>query len=151
MKRSWVFSLLNFLPGLLFCTLFIVLASCATMDPMVDVEKTWDEAYIRIPGLLPVSKEHREKYLSEMLADKKYPTVIYFHSAGGLNSPESRGDFDVFEELNLAVVAPHSYARKRPHWVRGGTSRDTSRQIVFIRKAEITFALEQVRQQALND
>lgn len=137
MKRT----ILLFLWSMCFC-----LISCATTGPSVDVGKTWDEAYIRIPGLLPVAKEHREKYFAEMLKGKKYPTVLYFHGAGGLNSPESRGDFDVLEKLNIAVVAPHSYARERPRNDMGDAGLAIATEIFYLRDEEITLALERVRQ-----
>lgn len=49
---------------LLAVTFFAV--ACATLDPMKAVEKTWDEAYVRIPGMIPAVKEQRAKQLAKL-------------------------------------------------------------------------------------
>jgi len=128
---------------LLLCSLCLGFAACATINPSKDVELTWDEAYIRIPGFLP----------SEILPNTKYPTVIYMHGGGGLSRAAYR-DIDVVLKAGVAVIALNSYARTRPrnpsedlsYTCPQGECWGTFNRIFAMRTAELTYALEKVRQ-----
>ena len=128
---------------LLLCTLCLGFAACATLNPSKDVELTWHEAYIRIPGFLP----------SEIPPNTKFPIVIYMHGSGGLSRAAYR-DIDVALKAGVAVIALNSYARTRPrnpgedlsYTCPQGECWRIFNQIFALRTAELTYALKKVRQ-----
>ncbi|MBL6929189.1 MAG: hypothetical protein ISR44_08450 [Rhodospirillales bacterium] len=128
-------------------------AACVTMDPTVDVELTWDQAFVRVPGLIPVSlKEQRERQIAELPPGTTFPTVIYMHGGGGL-SPYAYKDIKIVQKAGFAVIALNSYARTRPsnpgndlnYTCPHGDCWAIDRNIFNFRNAELKYALEQVR------
>jgi len=130
--------------------LFLTLTACVTADPTKDVELTWEEAYVRMPGLLPVVKEHRARQLAELPPGTTFPTLIYMHGSGGL-WPGAYKDIAVAEKAGLAVIAINSYARDRPK--NPGQNLASScdncwhiyREIFALRTAELAYTLQKVR------
>lgn len=128
------------------------LAACATVDPATDVDLTWDGAYVRVPGVLPLAASHRDKIPDLLPPGARVPTVIYLHGGGGL-SRAAYGDIAVALKAGMAVIAPDSFARKRarnpgvdlnytcPH----GECWAIERTIFAQRTAELAHALERVR------
>ena len=133
--------------------LLLALSACASLDPAKDVELTWDRAYVRIPGALPLAPAHRHLLPSYLPPGTRYPTVIYMHGAGGL-SRSAYGDIDVALEAGVAVIALDSYARERPgnpgvdlsYTCPDGTCWTIDRQILAFRTAELAYALERLKQ-----
>jgi dienelactone hydrolase len=127
------------------------LAACGTpFDPSKDVELTWDQAYVHIPGLLPTIKEFREDYIARERPNTKFPTVIYMHGGGRIGT-SAHGDMEVAREAGLAVIALNSFARERPEnpganlMSRCRSCWDIFRAIFALRTAELAYALEQVQ------
>lgn len=129
------------------------LGACVTTSPpSKDVHLTWDNAFVRIPGIMPVAKEFRDAYIAQETQGLTFPTVIYMHGSGGL-SPSAYGDLDVLKKAGMAVIALDSFARTRPINPDGDLSNQcgapcggTQDKIAAMRKAELTHALERVRQ-----
>ena len=138
---------------LILCVICLNFTVCATIDPSKDVELTWENAIIRIPGLLPVTKEHRDKYIKEMTANKKYPTVIFMHGGGGLGY-NAQSDIEVVLEQGYAVIAPDSFARERQknpgidlsYTCSGPGCFEQFDRIFNLRTAELAYALGKARQ-----
>jgi len=140
----------------------LAVAACATISPSKDVELTWEWGSVKIPtispdgsrgyvsGMDPSKSSMIKKAFAAMPPGTKFPTVIYMHGSGGLSS-SAMGDIRVIRAARMAVIAPSSYARKRPKnpgEVRGSTCSDcwgTFDKIFALRTAELTYALEQVQ------
>lgn len=135
----------------LWAFLLLLLPACAATDPSKDVERTWDGAYVRIPGLLPVAKEFRDRQIAELPPGTKFPTLIYMHGAGGLWRGTYK-DLAIARKAGLAVIALDSFARARPQNPDanlsnpcGGPCAWIQREIVALREAELSHALKRVR------
>jgi dienelactone hydrolase len=113
-------------------------------DP-AELKRTWEAAKVRIPldsGIIKASM----KNLKQIPDGQKFPTVIYMHGCNGF-WPGTDRRVDFIAKLNLAAIAPDSFARRKaptscePLKHRGGMYRPT----LIMRQKEAAYAIRQAR------
>jgi dienelactone hydrolase len=116
-----------------------------------ELKRTWDGAKVRIPFDTGVVKATMIN-LGQMPKGKKFPVIIYMHGCNGFWAGTDRR-VDFLSELNFAVIAPNSFARKKvptscePLKHRGGLYRPT----LIMRQYEAAFAIQEARKLAWVD
>ncbi len=113
-------------------------------DPQ-ELKRTWDDAKVRIPldtGVIKASMIN----LRNVPTGEKFPTVIYMHGCNGFwTGTDRRVDF--LAQLNLAVIAPNSFARNKVPTScdvqrhKGGMYRST----LIMRQHEAAYAIRMAR------
>jgi dienelactone hydrolase len=76
----------------------------------------------------------------------RFPIVVYAHGCGGM-TPNSHAHVSMLEDLgDYVVVAPDSFARKRPQscWSPGAVDLGATRVARGLRRAELVHALDRV-------
>jgi hypothetical protein len=116
-----------------------------------ELKRTWDDAKVRIPLDTGVVKATM-KNLGQIPRDRKFPLIIYMHGCNGFwTGTDRRVDF--LAELNFAVIAPNSFARKKvptscePLKHRGGLYRPT----LIMRQYEAAYTIQEARKLAWVD
>jgi dienelactone hydrolase len=106
-------------------------------DP-AEMQRTWDAALVRIPGIDTKIRKFSMHELTETSFPKqtKYPTVIYLHGCSGVWQGTYRR-IDFLATNGFAVIAPLSFARKKypqscdTRTYRGGLYRPTLKMRLF--------------------
>ena len=111
-----------------------------------ELQRTWDNALVRIPT---ENNEFISSFIRDLShsSDKKFPTVIYLHGCSGVwSGTHTRINF--LAKSGFAVIAPQSFAREKypqscdPASNQGGMYRHTLR----IRQNDAMYALTAAQQ-----
>jgi dienelactone hydrolase len=137
--------LLKFYMGI--SSLIFFLYGCATASDPAELQKTWDDAQVRLvygdigaSGYLNAPGNVRD--LSRLPEGVKFPTVIYLHGCRGLDWGYHFNIMGPLMELGFAFIAPDSFARTNRSSVCGMGRRD----VFSYRASEAKYAAEKARE-----
>lgn len=106
-----------------------------------DVEKSWDDAAVYIPGKTFTTS------VNKVVVDRPMPVVIYLHGCSGIYKPHDGSWASLLNEQGFIVVMPDSMARpgRIPNCdpkAKGGSAFPNAFKY---RQEEITYAIEQAQ------
>ena len=112
-----------------------------------DVEKSWDEAVVYMPGKSFTTS------VNKILADKPLPVAIYLHGCAGINKTHDANWAALLTSQGFVVVMPDSLARpgRIPNCdprIKGGNAFPAASAY---RQQEIGYALEQTQKASWAD
>ena len=112
-----------------------------------DVEKSWEDAVVYVPGKTFTTS------VNKISVDKPMPVVIYLHGCSGIYKPHDGSWGSLLEGQGFIVVMPDSMARpgRIPNCdpkAKGGSAFPNAFKY---RQEEITYAIEQVQKASWAD